>query len=68
MEKAECIDSEKGIYGIKIVKPSSIKYFYFSESLQKRQLEAKARAVVRKLQEAKEIQKVVINKKSYNFV
>jgi len=63
LERAELIDSEKGIYGIKIVKPSSIKYFYFSEYLQKRQLEAKARAVMKKLQEAKEIQKVVENKK-----
>ena len=63
LEKAELIDSEKGIYGIKIVKPSTIKYFYFSEFLQKRQLEAKARAVMKKLQEAKEIQKVVENKK-----
>ncbi|KKH70168.1 IS1634-like element ISMma20 family transposase, partial [Methanosarcina mazei] len=63
LEKAELIDSEKGIYGIKIVKPSSIKYLYFSESLQKRQLEAKARAVMRKLKEAKEIQKAVVNKK-----
>ena len=54
---------KKGIYGIKIVKPSTIKYFYFSESLQKKQLEAKARAAMRKLQEAKEVQKAVINKK-----
>ena len=57
LESAELIDSKKGIYGIKIVKPNSIKYFYFSEALQKRQLEARARAVVRKLEEAKEIQK-----------
>lgn len=63
LERAELIDSEKGIYGIKIARPSSIKYFYFSESLQKRQLEAKARAVVRKLTEAKEIHKAVINNK-----
>ena len=63
LERAELIDSEKGIYGIKIVKPSSIKYLYFSESLQKRQLEAKARAVMRKLKEAKEIQKAFINNK-----
>ena len=63
LERAELIDSKKGIYGIKIIKPSSIKYFYFSESLQKKQLEAKARAVMRKLQEAKEVQKAVINKK-----
>jgi len=63
LERADRIDSEKGIYGIKIVKPSSIKYFYFSESLQKRQLEARARAVMRKLQEAKEIQKAFIKNK-----
>ncbi|AKB35890.1 Mobile element protein [Methanosarcina siciliae C2J] len=62
-EKAELRDAEKGLYGIKIVKPSSIKYFYFSEPLQKRQLEAKARAVMRKLKEAKQIQKAVVNKK-----
>jgi transposase len=62
LEKAELIDSEKGIYGIKIVKPSASNT-YFSESLQKRQLEAKARAVMRKLKEAKEIQKAVVNKK-----
>ena len=63
LERAELIDSKKGIYGIKIVKPSSIKYFYFSEALQKRQLESKARAVMRKLKEAKEIQKAIINNK-----
>jgi transposase len=63
LERAEIIDFEKGIYGIKIIKPSSIKYFYFSESLQKKQLEAKARAVMKKLQEAKEIQKAVISNK-----
>ena len=52
--KAELIDAEKGIYGIKFVKPSSIDYFYFSETLQKQQLESRARSALRKLQEAKE--------------
>ena len=61
--KAELIDSEKGIYGIKIVKPNSIKYFYFSESLQEKQLEAKARTVLKKLQEAKEIQEIIVKNK-----
>ena len=66
LERAELIYAKKGIYGIKIVKPSTtIKYFYFSESLQKKQLEAKARAAMKKLQEAKEVQKAVINKKSF---
>ena len=60
---AELVDSEKSIYGIKIVKPSSIKYFYYSESLQKKQLESKARTVLKKLQEAKEIQEVIIKNK-----
>jgi transposase len=54
--KAELIDAEKGVYGIKFVKPSSIDYFYFSETLQKQQLESRARSALRKLQEAKEIQ------------
>jgi transposase len=59
-DNAELIDSEKSIYGIKIVKPNSIKYFYFSESLQEKQLEAKARNVLKKLQEAKEIQEIIV--------
>jgi len=63
LETAQLIDPEKSIYGIKIVKPNSIKYFYFSESLQEKQLEAKARTVLRKLQEAKEIQEVIVKNK-----
>ena len=62
-EKAELVDSKKSIYGIKITKPSSIKYFYFSESLQKKQLESKARTILKKLQEAKEIQEVITKNK-----
>jgi transposase len=63
IDNAELIDSQKSIYGIKIVKPNSIKYFYFSESLQEKQLEAKARIVLKKLQEAKEIQEIVVKNK-----
>ena len=62
-EKAELVDSKKSIYGIKITKPSSIKYFYFSESLQKKQLESKARTILKKLLEAKEIQEVITKNK-----
>ena len=62
-DKAELIDFEKGIYGIKILKPNSIKYFYFSESLKEKQLEAKARTVLKKLQEAKEIQEIIVKNK-----
>jgi len=60
---SELVDSKKNIYGIKIVKPSSIKYFYFSESIKKKQLEAKARTILKKLQEAKEIQGVITKNK-----
>jgi transposase len=49
IDNAELVDSEKSIYGVKIVKPNSIKYFNFSESLQEKQLEAKARTVLKKL-------------------
>ncbi|MDL5504125.1 MAG: IS1634 family transposase [Candidatus Methanoperedens sp.] len=59
--KAELVDAEKGIYGIKYVKPSSIDYFYFSESLQKDQLKYQARRALQKLQEAKEIQDSIDN-------
>jgi len=62
-DNVEELDPEKGLYGIKIVKPGSIKYFYYSESLQENQLESRARAVKRKLQEAKEIQKAIENNK-----
>ena len=63
LDKAELVDFEKSIYGIKIVKPNSIKYFYFSESLQKKQLKAKARNILKKLQEAKEIQEIIVRNK-----
>jgi transposase len=60
---AELIDAEKGIYGIKFIKPSSIDYFFFSENLQKEQLKSRAKKALRKLQEAKEIQNSIDNKK-----
>lgn len=56
-EKAELIDPKAGIYGIKIAYPSRIDFFYFSEKLQKEQIEAKLRRAEQKLKEAKEIQK-----------
>lgn len=55
----EIVDEEKGVHGIKIVKPSSINYFYFSETLKKQQLEAGIRKALRLLEEAKEIQKSI---------
>ena len=61
--KAELIDPENGVYGLKFVKPSSIDYFYFSENLQKDQLKSRARKALQKLKEAKEIQKSIDNNK-----
>ncbi|HEY9245451.1 MAG TPA: IS1634 family transposase [Candidatus Methanoperedens sp.] len=59
--KAELVDADKRIYGIKYIKPSSIDYFYFSETLQKDQLKYQARRALQKLQEAKEIQDSIDN-------
>ncbi|MDD5617437.1 MAG: transposase [Candidatus Methanoperedens sp.] len=61
--KAELVDAEKGVYGIKFVKPSSTDYFYFSENLQRDQLKSRARKTLQKLKEAKDIQKSIDNKK-----
>jgi transposase len=52
----EIVDQEDGIYGLKIVKPSSVNYFYFSEKLQHEQLESRARKIMRQIEEAKLIQ------------
>lgn len=51
-----CVDTEKGIYGEIIEYPSRTDYFFFSEQLQRDQIEAKFRLAERKLAEAKEIQ------------
>jgi transposase len=59
----EVIDEEKGIYGIKIVKPSSVNYLYFSEALKKQHLEAGTRKALKMLEEAKEVQKSIENNK-----
>ena len=52
----EIVNQEDGIYGLKIVKPSSVNYFYFSEKLQHEQLESRARKIMRQIEEAKLIQ------------
>ena len=51
----QVIDEESGIRGIKIEKPNSTNYLYFSEKLQKEQLESRARKVVREIKEVKAI-------------
>ena len=55
----ETIDPDDGIYGMKIVKPNSVNYFYFSEKLQIEQLESRARKIMRQIEEAKEIQESI---------
>jgi transposase len=55
----ELVNPKDGIYGLKIVKPNSVNYLYFSKKLQKEQLDSKARKVMRKLKEAKDIQKSI---------
>jgi transposase len=59
----EIVDQENGIYGIKITKPSSVNYIYFSEKLQKEQLESKGRKVLRQIHEARELQEIIDRKK-----
>ena len=59
----EIVDSDNGIYGIKINKPNSVSYLYFSEKLQKEQLESKGRKVLRQIHEAKELQDIIDRKK-----
>jgi len=61
--ETEVVDGERGIYGYKIVKPSSVNYLYFSKTLQKQQLESKARKIFRMIKEAKEIQESIDKKK-----
>jgi transposase len=59
----EIVDQENGIYGIKITKTSSVNYIYFSEKLQKEQLESKGRKVLRQIHEARELQEIIDKKK-----
>ena len=59
-----CVDAEKGVYGEIIGYPSRIDYFFFSEQLQRDQIEAKLRMAERKLAEAKEIQQALNKGKS----
>lgn len=54
--KATLVDKEDKVYGIKIVFPSRIDYFYFSERLKKDQIESSIRAAQRKFEEAKLLQ------------
>ena len=54
--KAKLINVKEGIFGIKIKFPHRYNFFYFSEKLQKENIESALRKAERKLNEAKEIQ------------
>lgn len=55
----QMIDAEKGIRGIKLEKPNSVNYLFFSKNLQKEQLESRARKILRQMHEAKAIQQSI---------
>ncbi len=55
-QKAELIEEENGIYGIKIIFPSRKDYFFFSEKLKHEQLEASIRKAQKKYEDAKLLQ------------
>ena len=57
--KAELIDRDEGVYGLKRKYPSRTDYFYFSEQLKQNQIEMKLRRAEQKLLEAKEIQRCI---------
>lgn len=59
----ETIDKADGIYGFKKIKPNSVNYYYFSEKLQKEQLDSRARKILRQIQEAKDLQAIIDNNK-----
>ena len=54
--KPELIDSEKGIYGIKIPFPKRNNYFFFSEKLEKENIASALRKAERQLKEAQDIE------------
>ncbi len=60
----KCIDRVQGIYGELIEYPSRFDYFFFSEQLQRDQIETKLRLAERKFAEAKEIQHALNKGKS----
>ena len=54
--KPKLVDSEKGIYGIKIAFPKRTNYFFFSEKLEKENIASALRKAERQLKEAQDIE------------
>ena len=63
LKSPELVDEEQGIYGIKIVYPSRIDYFYFSQKLYDEQIKAKQRKIEQKFFEAKKFQDILDKRK-----
>ena len=57
------IDKEKGIYGYKQKFPTCFNYLFFSKKLQEEQIASALRKAERQLKEAKEIEKICLEKK-----
>lgn len=62
-KRAELIDEEAGVYGIKYTFPSRNDYFFFSEKLKKEKIEASARRAEKKFEEARLLQECLDNNK-----
>ncbi|MBW2647976.1 MAG: IS1634 family transposase [Deltaproteobacteria bacterium] len=62
--KPELIDSEKGIYGIKISFPKRTNYFFFSKKLQKENIASALRKAERQLKEAEDIEQASLKGKA----
>ena len=62
--KPELIDSEKGIYGIKIPFPKRTNYFFFSKKLEQENIASALRKAERLLKEAQEIEQASLKGKA----
>ena len=58
-EPIELVSPEDQIYALKIIKPSSVNYLYFSPKLKQEQLASKARKIIRQMEEARQIQRSI---------
>ena len=62
--KAECINEDDGIYGVKIGFPSRVDYFFFSEALKQSQIQSSMRKAQAKFAEAKLLQECLDKNKN----
>src|SRR3989344_3262628 len=62
--KAECINEDDGIYGVKIGFPSRLDYLFFSEALKQSQIQSSMRKAQAKFAEAKLLQECLDKNKN----